>query len=132
VLRFSSAWFLLLLFAAIPAYLLLPILIENFFVEYNDRDTLLATSIIYIGVMFLVPSFFLDWFFIAISFETKVLSIAISMMVLSMLLLGICWYLELSIVAYAVVFTAARIYVFLSYMRVVFSLKRQDFVSESN
>jgi len=132
VLRFSSAWFLLLLFAAIPAYLLLPILIENFFVAYNDRDTFLATSIIYIGVLFLVPSFFLDWFFIAISFEKKVLSITISMMVLSILLLGVCWYLGLSIVAYAVVFTAARIYVFLNYMRVIFSLKRQDFISMSS
>ncbi len=132
VLRFSSAWFLLLFFVAIPAYLLLPIMIENFFVEYSSRDTILTTSIIYIGVMFLVPSFFLDWFFIAISFEKKVLSITISMMVLSMFLLGICWYLELSIVAYAVVFTAVRIYVFLRYMRVVFSLKRQNFVSVSN
>jgi O-antigen/teichoic acid export membrane protein len=132
VLRFSSGWFLLLLFAAIPAYLLLPILIESFFIEYNDRDTFLAMSIIYIGVLFLVPSFFLDWFFIAISFEKKVFSIAISMVVLSILLLGVCWYLGLSIVAYAMVFTAARIYVFLNYMRMVFSLKRQDFVLVSS
>ncbi len=132
VLRFSLAWFILLFVASFPAYFLFPIVLDNYFSEYSSSDTLLTMLIIYIGIMFLVPSFFLDWFFIAISFEKKILSITLSMLVISMALLGVCWYLELSIVAYAGVFTVARVYVFLRYMRIVSLLKRQNFISVSN
>jgi len=132
ILSYSYAWFVLLFLLAIPAYILLPMGIDFFFVEYRNKDVILTMSIIYIGVMFLIPCCFLDWFFMAISFEKKVLNITISMMVLSLFLLGICWYLGLSIVAYAVVFSANRIYVFLRYLKVISSLKRQNFESVSS
>jgi len=87
-----------------------------FYPAYSDLETCNTILIIFIGILFQIPIFLYDWFFIAISNERFILKMTFNMFIVTVIMILLCLYLELSIIYFALLFTAARVYIFIQYI----------------
>ena len=86
-----------------------------FYPEYAEDTVFYIISIIYLSLFVVIPIYLYDWVFIATSQEGLLIKINIWATLLSALLYAISWFLEASIVVYAVVFLITRALLFIGY-----------------
>jgi len=97
-------------------YIITPLLIENFFPAFNEIEVFHSIIVIYISAIFLTPSIFLEWLYIAKSREKFIFRIYLYNFIFSVIVLTICWGFSLSIIYYALSFLASRVFTLIIYI----------------
>jgi len=87
-----------------------------FYPDYSDVQIYNIILIILIGIIFQIPVFLYDWFFIALSNEKFILKMTLIMFLLTCVMILFCWHFKLSIVYFALVFTIVRVYMLTHYI----------------
>lgn len=97
-------------------YIITPLLIENFFPAFNEIEVFHSIIVIYISAIFLAPSIFLEWLYIARSREKFIFKIYLYSFIFSVIVLIACWGFSLSIIYYALSFLASRVFTLMIYI----------------
>ncbi|WP_162919468.1 oligosaccharide flippase family protein [Malaciobacter mytili] len=90
--------------------------LNTFYPDYSDITIYKTILIIFLGLLFQIPVFLYDWFFIAVSNEKFVLKMTFNMFMITFIMILLCWYFKTSIIYFALVFTIVRIYILTHYL----------------
>lgn len=87
-----------------------------FYPDYSDFIIYQTILIIFVGLLFQIPIFLYDWFFIAISNEKFVLKMTFNMFIITLIMILLCWYFKTNLIYFALVFTVVRAYILAHYL----------------
>ena len=101
----------------VPLVIFLPDMLETFYPQYYDDETLTCFKLIYIGVVCMVSTQLFDWFFIATSHENYLLSVATIVLIITILMMIYGYFSKANLVSYCVFFLIARCLISFLYIR---------------
>lgn len=103
--------------SAVPFFLVIKIALVDYYPAYAGNDTFVTTILIYVGVVLLICTYLLDWFFIATSTESLLLKISILTLGMTVAFILIAYTLKWGILFYAAIFLLCRIFTAALYIR---------------
>jgi len=103
----------ILIVLSFPLLNLILYLVDFFYPNYSEMDVNLAIIFVYFGVIFLALAYLLDWVFIASSNEKLLIKFSLYSLLITVLLMFFCYWLQVSIWVYACMFLLIRAFNFL-------------------